>query len=512
MIALPAPSALPLPAPAASDHLRARVRRGSAWTVVGYGASQALRLLNNLILWRLLYPEAFGLMAIVTVCLVGLNMFSDIGIGPSIIQSEHGDDPDYLNTAWTIQVIREIALCAIACVVAAPIAAFYREPQLAQLLPAAALAVVCSGFNSTKLFTAARTISLGRITMIDLVAQVASLVVMIGWAWVSRSIWALIGGNAVYNLVRLILSHTVLPGIRNRFRWDPASARAMLRFGRWIFFSTVLTFIVMQSDRLIFGKLIPMGLLGVYSIATTWASMPGAVIQRIFSTVLFPLLSRIHHEGASIARIMRDTRRPWLLLAGCASACLICGGPALIRLLYEERAEQAGWIIQVLGIGVWLQTLESGNGIALLAQGQSKWLAAGNGAKLVGMALLIPIGFAGFGFPGAVAALAASEVFHYAATAVGVRLRRIGCLGQDLRLTGLLVASCVAGLAVARWIAPALRALELRPAKLGTFLELVLISVSASAAWGLAFLRHRRRHGRPEGRAVAAVAKEVSHG
>jgi len=54
VIALPAPSALPLPAHAASDHLRARVRRGSAWTVVGYGASQALRLLNNLILWRLL--------------------------------------------------------------------------------------------------------------------------------------------------------------------------------------------------------------------------------------------------------------------------------------------------------------------------------------------------------------------------------------------------------------------------------------------------------------------------
>jgi O-antigen/teichoic acid export membrane protein len=471
--------------------------RGSVWTLVGYGSSQALRLLNNLILWRLLYPEAFGLMAIVSVCLVGLSMFSDIGIGPSIVQHERGNDPDYLNTAWTIQVIREFLLCAAACLMAAPIATFYHEPQLAALIPAAALAAVVSGFNSTRLFTATRTISLGRITVIDLVAQAASLVVMIGWAWLQRSIWALIAGSVAYNAIRMVLSHTtMLPGIRNHFHWDPTCARAMLHFGRWIFFSTLLTFIVMQSDRLIFGKLIPMGLLGVYSVATTWASMPFAIIGRVYSTVLFPLLSRIHNEGTNFSRVLRNTRRPWVILAGCATACLVSAGPTLIHLLYEAKAEKAGWIIQMLASGVWLLSLEAANSIALLALGQPKWMAAGNAAKLVGMVLLIPLGYSTFGFPGAVAALASTELLHYTATAVGAHRRKVACVSQDLWFTGLVLLTTAAGLAVARWIAPAVRSIGFRPAKIGTFLEFVLITTTASLAWGYAYWLHRRHWSR----------------
>jgi O-antigen/teichoic acid export membrane protein len=476
-----------------SHRLRAKVARGSLWTLGGYGASQAVRLLNNLILWRLLYPEAFGLMAIVYVCQTGLAMFSDIGIGPSIVQHERGDDPAYLNTAWTIQVVREFILCTVACLIAAPVAAFYHEPQLALLLPASAVASLISGFNSTRMFTATRTLSLGRVTLLDLGAQVSGLGVMVGWAWAYRSIWALIIGNAVYNALRLLGSHMLLPGLRNRFHWDRACAKIMLHFGRWIFFSTLLTFIVMQSDRLIFGKLVPMAMLGVYSIATTWASLPFTVINRIFTSVLFPLLSRVHHEGTSFAHELRNTRRPWLILAGCATTCLVSGGPTLIHLLYTAKAEQAGWIIQILAAGVWLLSLESANSTALLALGQSKWLAAGNAAKLIGMVLLIPVGYAGFGFPGAVSALAGTELLHYGATAFGARRRRVACLGQDLRLTGLLLATTAVGLAVAHFGAPVLRSLGVRPAKLGTFLELLLISVSAGAAWGYAFLRHRGR-------------------
>jgi len=455
-----------------------------------------LRLLNNLILWRLLYPEAFGLMAIVNVCLSGLVMFSDIGIGPSIIQNDRGDDPTYLNTAWTIQVIREFLLCTVSFLIAGPIAAFYHEPQLAHLIPAASAISLLSGFNSTRLFTAVRTISLGRLTAIDLLAQAASLVVMIGLAWVTRSIWALIAGNLVSNLFRLVMSHTVLPGIRNRFRWDPSCARALLRFGRWIFFSTLLTFIALQSDRIILGKLIPMGLLGVYSVATTWAGLPVAVLGRVFSAVMFPLLSRMHNEGVNFSRVLRNTRRPWMILGGCATACLVGGGPTLIHLLYEARAEEAGWIIQVLACGVWLLALESANGMAMLALGRPKWLAAGNAAKLGGMVLLIPLGYSGFGFPGAVVALATSELLHYTATAVGAYRSKVACLGQDLKFSGMVLVTAGAGLGVAHWIAPGIRAMGLRPAKLGTLVEFLSITLTASAAWGYAFWLHRRRWSR----------------
>ena len=98
--------------------------RGSLWALLGYGGSQILRLAGNLVLWRLLYAEAFGLMAIVNVFMQGLAMFSDVGIGPSIIQNERGDDPDYLDTAWTIQALRGGALFVVAVIFADPGRAF----------------------------------------------------------------------------------------------------------------------------------------------------------------------------------------------------------------------------------------------------------------------------------------------------------------------------------------------------------------------------------------------------
>ena len=70
------------------SNLRARALRSSAVTVGGFGASQVIRLASNLILTRILFPEAFGMMALVMVFLQGLAMFSDVGVGPAIMQSK----------------------------------------------------------------------------------------------------------------------------------------------------------------------------------------------------------------------------------------------------------------------------------------------------------------------------------------------------------------------------------------------------------------------------------------
>jgi O-antigen/teichoic acid export membrane protein len=102
---------------ASKGGLFGRAMRGGALTAGAYAAAQAARLAANLILARLLFPEAFGVMALVTVFLVGLAMFSDVGIGPAISQSERGDDPAFLNTAWTINVVRGGLLWLMSCAV-----------------------------------------------------------------------------------------------------------------------------------------------------------------------------------------------------------------------------------------------------------------------------------------------------------------------------------------------------------------------------------------------------------
>ena len=107
------------------DSKKKRAIVGSLWTVMGFGGSQFVRLLSNLLLTRLLLPEVFGVMALVQVVLQGLQMLSDAGISTSVVRSNQGDDPDYLNTAWTLQVIRGVLIWFVSCVLAYPMSIIY---------------------------------------------------------------------------------------------------------------------------------------------------------------------------------------------------------------------------------------------------------------------------------------------------------------------------------------------------------------------------------------------------
>ena len=120
---------------ATSKRSASKASVGAFWSFTGYGGAQVIRLASSLLLTRLLFEEAFGIMALVTVFMQGLQLFSDIGLGPNIVQNERGDDPKFLNTAWTMQVARGFTLWLIACIGAKPFAEFYGEPMLAWIIP-----------------------------------------------------------------------------------------------------------------------------------------------------------------------------------------------------------------------------------------------------------------------------------------------------------------------------------------------------------------------------------------
>ena len=88
------------------DGTRARSMRSAAFLVIGFGGQNVVRLGGNLILTRLLFPEAFGLMALVQIFLMGLQMFSDVGIQTSIVRDPRGEERAFRDAAWTLQDYR----------------------------------------------------------------------------------------------------------------------------------------------------------------------------------------------------------------------------------------------------------------------------------------------------------------------------------------------------------------------------------------------------------------------
>ena len=97
------------------DGLRERAMRASVWALGGNLASVSIRLGSNLLLTRLLFPEAFGTMAIVQAVMIGLAMLTDAGIEPAVIKSRRGHESIFLNTAWTLQVMQGVLVWLVVC-------------------------------------------------------------------------------------------------------------------------------------------------------------------------------------------------------------------------------------------------------------------------------------------------------------------------------------------------------------------------------------------------------------
>ena len=151
-------------------------------TVARLGVSQALRLASNLMLAKLLFPEAFGIMAIVNVVIQGLMQFSSVGVSPAIMQSPRGDEPVFLDTACTVRAARGLLLFLTACPLAWPLAQILEEPLLTQILPMAGLARLIAGLNPMALDTAKRHLRWGRLTSVEFALQIAGLVLGIALA------------------------------------------------------------------------------------------------------------------------------------------------------------------------------------------------------------------------------------------------------------------------------------------------------------------------------------------
>lgn len=415
--------------------------KGAIWTIATYGLSQILRFGSNLILTRLLAPKLFGLMALVYVFISGLHLFSDVGLGPSIIQNKRGNDPAFLNTAWTIQIIRSLLLWVGCLGIAWPVSQFYGEPQLLWLLPLVGLNTLISGFNSTALFTLNRELAVREIALYEMGGQVVSIFVMIVWAYFHPSIMALVVGSMVSVTVQMIWSHRLNSGHPNRFAWEPEATKELISFGKWIFLSTAMTFLAGQTDRLILGKVLSIEMLGIYGIAFTLADMPRQVILAISDKVIFPAFSKFADLPRRELRGKIEKNRAVLLVGMAVVLAVVVGfGDVVVSFLYDQRYENAAWMLPVLALGIWPVVLTQTIDAALFAIGNPRFVALGCFFSFLALAIGIPGGYALWGYLGAVSAVSFSNIPPYIAITYGLWREKLACLWQDLWSTLVFIA------------------------------------------------------------------------
>lgn len=403
-----------------------------------FGLGQVMRLAVNVTLAALLYEEVFALMAIVLAVMFGLAMFSDIGLKSNVVQHPRGDDPDFLNTAWTLQVARGGLLFVLTLVVAWPLSRIYgaNDPkayELLYLIPIAGLSALASGFESAKMMTAARHLRVKEVTRIEIISGVIGAALMLLLAWFMRSVYALAIASVLTSVIQTVLSYWSLEGPRSRFRWDAESVRQIFSFGKWVFLSTFFTFSAAQIDRLAFGAMYPLAEVGVYSIAASLAVMVPTLVGRLQHIVLFPWYSRMLSEGMPLA-VAFDKTRPATLVASSFLCCLlVAGSGSFFDLAYDDRYAMGGMLLPVLAIGAWFNCLDSMYGSAFLASGRPKWTAFSSGNKVAAfLVLLIPTSLLNLDIIYAALAIAGSELLRWVVS--HVMGRRLGLRGLSWEL------------------------------------------------------------------------------
>ena len=364
-----------------------RLQNALSWTLISVGIRYALKLLGNRALARMLSPDDFGLAAIVMSVVTGIEAITDVGTRSALIRSHRTDD-DWLDTAWTLGLIRGAGITIIIAISSIPIADFFEDDRLAALVAVTALMSFLVGLSSITAVTNIRNLEVKRLTILDTASAIVGYVVMLGWAYFSPSAWALISGALVSTGAFAFASWFWLGPRRVRLRWDPEVIRELMNFGKWVFFSSIAGFIIVQGDRVGVGKLVGITAIGVYSIGQTWSFALRALIEMVLSRIYLPVVSELCRRSSDFASkilIMRRTVIAALIIPFAFGAAF---AQPLIGLLYPEEYAGAGAIMQVLVVGGWFSTLESLYNDQLIAKGEPAWHFSVQAFSIVVMGLV----------------------------------------------------------------------------------------------------------------------------
>jgi len=310
--------------------------RGGTWMLAGTGIMRLLHMVQTAILARLLIPDDFGLMRLVMVAMSASSAFSNFGISSALIQRKEMTRR-FMDTAWMMDLLRNLLMFAAAYLVAAPMATFYGEPSLGLLVRVVAVKFIFMGFsNNSGLAMLRREMNFRRKQFYEVIINLVGTGVTVALAFWLRSVWALALAQLYYGFAELVGSYIVHP-FRPRFRIYWAEARDLFHFGKHLFLGGLLTFFRGSLASLMLGKLLGTEALGYYSLAQSLVLSPVAVVAPIFTAVLYPAYSRLQDRLVTLRRaFLRSLGFGCLVLSPVLVGIAVTARP-LVYFVYGPR-------------------------------------------------------------------------------------------------------------------------------------------------------------------------------
>lgn len=357
--------------------LQGRIIRNASWIAIGYGGEIVIRFGSSLITTRLLDPSAYGLIATVSVIMTMVFMLSDLGLRQVVLTSERSDDPAFLRSIWTIQILRGLALMLVMWAIAwvwhlmqqagwIGVGSSYSNTMLPGLLAVVGCTLAAMGFASINIFRLERHLDLGAVTRMDIGSRLITSVLTVILTFWLRSAWGIAIAMTLGAAVRSIQSNMMLAGPRMKLRFKREELGGILHHSRWIALSSGLGVLTSAGDKLVMGYGFGMQVLGIYAVAFALTDSFGTIISRMQGSMGLSIIRALEDKPlAERQQAFYRFRRPIELYCLAAGLGLVFFGPLFFQLMYDPRYHEAGHYASLLGVGFILNPLGFSSNFAL---------------------------------------------------------------------------------------------------------------------------------------------------
>lgn len=287
-----------------SQHLHAdlkqRTVRGGMVTVLAQGVSFLLNFGSVAILARLLLPEAFGLVAMVTVVVGLLAVFKDAGLSMATVQKEEITHQQVSTLFW-MNVGLSCVLGGVIIGLSPLVAWFYAEPRLVMITVALGGGFLLGGLTVQHQALMRRQMRFGALAGVQIFSMIVGIGAAIYAAWIGWGYWALVIRELVMTLTSLIATWAVMP-------WKPglprrgAGTRDMLGFGGYLSLTRIANYFFRNLDNILIGRQLGDQALGFYSRAYSLLMLPISQLNAPVSAAVLPALCRKQNDPEGFRR------------------------------------------------------------------------------------------------------------------------------------------------------------------------------------------------------------------
>lgn len=306
-----------------------RTVTGGVWVGLNTVADRVLQLGTILFLTQFLAPAAFGLFGIALVTQSALQRLTKLGLNTALIQHRDDDVDTYLDTVWTVELVRGLFLGVVLYLSAPFVSTFFGEPRAADMLRVFALFPVVNGLRNPGTVYFVKDLQFHRDVVYKLSGRVVYVLVGVWVGYTTGSVWALVLAMGASQVTSLVVSYLVHP-YRPWLRFDRAAASELFDYGKWIFGSEMLMFLINEGDDVFVGWALGSSALGIYQLSYRLSNTPATEITHPIQRVVFPAYSKLQDDIASLRRGYFTTVRIITLVAFPASVGIVVVAPVFV--------------------------------------------------------------------------------------------------------------------------------------------------------------------------------------